>query len=137
MEYRSQVCGNITDKTTISARLDRHHADFLEKVAVESGMSKTDVIQLALDNISTSKLAPRENRVEVPISSSTMRRASRLHITYGYGTTLVMLLSEAVDIGVREIRSKVDLDRKEDLQLARDDMDANAVEMQQDSMSSR
>jgi hypothetical protein len=47
-----------------------------------------------------------------------------------------MLLSEAVDIGVREIRNRVDMDRKEDLQLARDDMDASAVEMQQDSMSS-
>ena len=48
---------------------------------------------------------------------------------------MVMLLSEAVDIGVREIRQKVADDRKEDLQLAKDDMDASAVEMQQDSMS--
>jgi len=37
---------------------------------------------------------------------------------------------------VREIRSRADLDRKEDLQLARDDMDASAVEMQQDTVSS-
>jgi hypothetical protein len=65
-----------------------------------------------------------------------MMRASRLHVTYGYGTTLVMLLSEAVDLGVREIRSKIDMDRREDLQLAKDDLDARAVEMQQDSMSS-
>ena len=120
----------------ISARLDRQHADLLDRVSTESGISKTDVIQLALDNLSTTKLVTRENRVEIPISASTMKRASRLHITYGYGTTLVMLLSEAVDIGVREIRSRVDDDRKEDLQLARNDMDARAVEMQQDSMSS-
>lgn len=126
----------MTEKTTISARLDPRHYKLLENVQTESGLSKTDVIQMALENLSTTKAITSENRVEIPISASTMRRASRLHVTYGYGTTLVMLLSEAVDIGVREIRSRVDEDRKEDLQLAKDDMDANAVEMQQDSMSS-
>lgn len=126
----------MTERTTISARLDRSHTDILDRVSTESGLSKTDVIQMALDNLSSTKMVSRENRVEIPISASTMKRASRLHITYGYGTTLVMLLSEAVDIGVREIRSKADMDRKEDLQLARDDMDASAVEMQQDTVSS-
>jgi hypothetical protein len=126
----------MTDKTTISARLDRSHIEILDKVQGESGLSRTDVIQLALDYLSNSKVAPRPSSVEIPISSATMRRASRLHITYGYGTTLIMLLSEAVDIGVREIRSRVDTDRREDLQLARNDMDANAVEMEQDSISS-
>lgn len=99
------------------------------------GVSKTDVIQMALENLSRTKVLPRENKVEIPISAATMKRASRLHVTYGYGTTLVMLLSEATDIGVREIRRKIDLDRKEDLQLARTDMDAGAVEIQQDSMT--
>lgn len=128
--------GHMAEKTTISARLDPQHYGMLERVQRDSGLSKTDVIQLALENLSTTKGVGRENKVEVPISSSTMMRASRLHVTYGYGTTLVMLLSEAVDIGVREIRMKIDVDRKEDLQLAKDDLDARAVEMQQDSMSS-
>jgi hypothetical protein len=125
----------MAEKTTISARLDSRHYGMLEKAQRDSGLSKTDVIQVALENYSTTKGIGRENRVDIPISASTMTRASRLHVTYGYGTTLVMLLSEAVDIGVREIRRKVDADRKEDLQLANDDMDARAVEMQQDSMS--
>ena len=125
----------MTEKTTISARLDPSHADILDRVSTESGMSKTDVIQMALDNLSSTKMVSRENKVEVPISASTLKRASRLHVNYGYGTTMVMLLSEAVDIGVREIRQKVAEDRKEDLQLAKDDMDASAVEMQQDSLS--
>ncbi len=131
--------GNVeqmAEKTTISARLDHQHFGMLERVQRDSGLSKTDVIQLALENLSTTKGVGRENKVEVPISASTMMRASRLHVTYGYGTTLVMLLSEAVDVGVREIRKKIDVDRKEDLQLAKDDMDARAVEMQQDSISS-
>ena len=128
--------GYMTEKTTISARLGRSHIEVLDKVQLESGLSRTDVIQMALDNLSSTKIAPRGNKVEVPISRSTMKRASRLHITYGYGTTLVMLLSEAVDIGVKEIRTKADMDRKEDLQLAKDDMDASAIEMQQDSITS-
>ncbi len=126
----------MTDKTTISARLDRSHIEMIDRVQLESGLSRTDVIQMALDNLSTTKVAPRGNKIEIPISRSTLKGASRLHITYGYGTTLVMLLSEAVDIGVREIRTKADMDRKEDLQLAKDDMDASAIEMQQDSISS-
>lgn len=128
--------GSMTDKTTISARLDRSHIEMIDRVQLESGLSRTDVIQMALDNLSTTKVAPRGNKIEIPISRSTLKGASRLHITYGYGTTLVMLLSEAVDIGVREIRTKADMDRKEDLQLAKDDMDASAIEMQQDSISS-
>ncbi len=125
----------MTGKTTISARLDPSHLEILKRVSRESGVSKTDVIQMALDNLVSTKMITRENRVEIPVSAATMRTASRLHITYGYGTTLVMLLSQAVDIGVREIRRTVEQDRKEDLQLARSDMDARAVEMQQDAMS--
>ncbi|MFW3145184.1 MAG: hypothetical protein ACMUIE_00045 [Thermoplasmatota archaeon] len=120
--------------STISARFSKSQLETLERLQEELGLSRTDVIQLAIDHLGTTKVISPSSRVEVPISAETLRRASRLHRQYGYKVSLEMLLSEAVEIGVREIRSALRKDREEDADLARSEMDARAIEMQQDMM---
>lgn len=121
--------------TTISARFSRDQVDMIEKAQKELGVSKTDVLHLALQYMGESKLMTRANNVEVTVSADALRRAKRLHEYYGYGTSLQALLSEAVELGLREIRKKLAQDRKDDAELARTDMDARSIEMQQDSMT--
>ncbi|MEA3558132.1 MAG: hypothetical protein U9R75_02660 [Candidatus Thermoplasmatota archaeon] len=120
--------------STISARFSKPQIDMLDRLQTELALSKTDVLQLAVEHLGTTKVISPENRMEIPVSQETLRRASNLHGHYGYKTTLEALLSEAVEVGVREIRKRLKEDRAEDADLARVDMDARAIEMQQDSM---
>lgn len=122
--------------TTISARFSKEQVDFIKRAQEELGLSKTDVLHLALQYMGENKLVTRANNVDVTVSADSLKRATRLHEYYGYGTSLSSVLSEAVELGLREIRKKLSQDRKEDAELARMDMDARSIEMQQDSMTS-
>jgi hypothetical protein len=121
--------------TTISARFSQDQVDLIKRAQKELGLSQTDVLHLALKYMGENKIVTRANNVEVTISVDALRRATRLHEFYGYGTSLPALLSEAVELGLREIRKKLAQDRKDDADLARTDMDASSIEMQQDSMT--
>jgi hypothetical protein len=121
--------------TTISARFSKDQVDTLQRFQKELNISKTDVLHLALGYLDENKIIAKANKAEVTISADSMKRAARLHDYYGYGVSLPNLLSEAVEIGLREIRKKLVLDRKDDADLARVDMDARSIEMQQDSMT--
>ncbi|MBN1390583.1 MAG: hypothetical protein JXA22_08080 [Candidatus Thermoplasmatota archaeon] len=121
--------------TTVSARFSPDQVEMLDRIQSELNISKTDVLHLALENLEKIGLMPRVKRVEVLISADSMKRAARLHEYYQYGTSLDALLSEALELGIREIRTKLMADRKEDTELARVDMDARSIEMQQDSMT--
>ena len=120
--------------STISARFSKPQMDMLDRLQKELSLSKTDVLQLAVEYLGTTKVISPENRIEIPISQETLKRASNLHGHYGCKTSLEAILSEAVEIGVREIRSRLKEDRAEDAELARVDMDAKSIEMQQDSI---
>jgi len=121
--------------TTISARFSTDQVEALEKLQSELNKSKTDVLHLALESLEKQASVARAKRMEVLVSADSLRRAVRLHEYYGYGSSLEALLSEALEIGIREIRAKLVTDRKEDTELARVDMDARSIEMQQDSMT--
>ncbi len=121
--------------STISARFSRDQVDILERLQKELDMSKTDVLQMAVEQLSARKVKPGANRVEIAISEDALKRANRLHDFYGYALSVEALLSEAVELGLREIRKRLMDDRKEDAELARVDMDARSIEMQQDSMT--
>lgn len=121
--------------TTISARFSKDQVDMLDRLQGDLNISKTDVLHLALEYLGESKVVTRANNIEVTISADSLKRASRLHEYYGYGISLKALLSEAVELGLREIRKRLTQDRKDDAELARVDMDANSIEMQQDSMT--
>lgn len=120
--------------STISARFSKPQFDMLERLQSELSLSKTDVLQLAVEHLGTTKVVSTENRMEIAVSRETLRRASKLHSHYGYKTSLDALLEEAIEIGVRVIRDRLKEDRTGDADLARVDMDAKAIEMQQDSM---
>jgi hypothetical protein len=127
----------MSDKvTTISARFSKDQVETLRKLQEELNISKTDVLHLALEYLGERKVITRANNLEVSVSADSLKRAVRLHEYYGYGTSLQALLSEAVELGLREIRKKLAQDRKDDAELARVDMDARSIEMQQDSMTS-
>jgi len=121
--------------TTISARFSSEQVEILEKLQTELNRSKTDVLHLALESLEKQSTVSRVKKVEVLVSADSLKRAVRLHEYYGYGSSLDTLLSEALEIGIREIRTKLVSDRKEDTELARVDMDARSIEMQQDSMT--
>ena len=121
--------------TTVSARFSADQAETLEKLQSELGISKTDVLHLALERLSVGGPVHKARTVEVLISVDSLRRISRLHEYYGLGSSVEALLSEALELGIRELRSRLVSDRKEDTELARVDMDARSLEMQQDSMT--
>jgi len=121
--------------TTISARFSSDQVETLERLQSELKISKTDVLHLALERLEKQAPVSRSTRVEVLVSADSLKRAVRLHEYYGYGHSLDALLSEALELGIREIRAKLVSDRKEDTELARVDMDARSIEMQQDSMT--
>jgi hypothetical protein len=121
--------------STISARFSRDQVDILKRLQKELGMSKTDVLQFAVEQLSTRSVRPGANRVEVEVSEDALKRATRLHDFYGHALSVEALLSEAVELGLREIRRRLMEDRREDAELARVDMDARSIEMQQDSMT--
>jgi hypothetical protein len=120
---------------TISARFTKEHVETLKRLQEELGCSQTDVLHLALDYMGGRRVISGSNTQKVALSADALKRASRLHDHYGYGISLQALLSEAVELGLREIRKKLVQDRKEDADLARVDMDARSIEMQQDSMT--
>ncbi|MBN1540072.1 MAG: hypothetical protein JW939_08000 [Candidatus Thermoplasmatota archaeon] len=121
--------------TTISARFSPEQLKVLERLQSELSVSKTDVLHKALENLDKAGPVPSVRTVEVLISADSLRRAVRLHDYYRYGTSLDALLSEALELGIRQIRGRLTVDRKEDAELARVDMDARTIEMQQDSMT--
>jgi len=121
--------------STISARFSRDQVGILERLQKELDMSKTDVLQMAVEQLSVRNVRPGPNRVEIAVSEDALKRATRLHDFYGYALSVETLLSEAVELGLREIRKRLMEDRKEDADLARVDMDARSIEMQQDSMT--
>jgi hypothetical protein len=120
---------------TISARFSKDQVDTLNRLQKELGMSKTDVIQMAVEGMSTRRFKPGANRVDIGVSEDALKRATRLHDFYGYALSVEALLSEAVELGLREIRKRLMEDRREDAELARVDMDARSIEMQQDSIT--
>ncbi len=115
---------------TVSARFSSEQVELLNRLQEELAISKTDVLQMALEALSRSRSTVSGGTVAVPVSADTMRRAMRLHHDYGLKHSLEALLSEALDIGVRELRRTIESDRKGDLDLARSDMDAGLVEVQ-------
>ncbi|MGA1793088.1 MAG: hypothetical protein ACMUHM_03985 [Thermoplasmatota archaeon] len=121
--------------TTISARFSSDQVETLERLQSELNISKTDVLHMALERLEKQAPVSRSRRVEVLVSADSLKRAVRLHEYYGYAHSLDALLSEALELGIREIRSKLVSDRKEDTELARVDMDARSIDMQQDSMT--
>jgi hypothetical protein len=120
---------------TISARFSSEQVDVLERLQSELNISKTDVLHLALERLEKQAPASRAKRMEVVISADSLKRAVRMHEYYGYGHSLDALLTEALELGIRELRAKLVSDRKEDTELARVDMDVRSIEMQQDSMT--
>lgn len=121
--------------TTISARFSPEQLKILKKHQSEMNVSKTAVLHKALEQLELTAPTSRVRRIEVLISADTLRRVVRLHEYYNLGTSLEALLSEALELGIRQIRARHTEDRKEDAELARLDMDARSIEMQQDSMT--
>ncbi|MBN1540250.1 MAG: hypothetical protein JW939_08915 [Candidatus Thermoplasmatota archaeon] len=103
--------------STISARFSKDQVGILERLQKELDMSKTDVLQMALEQLSTRNVMPGANRVELAVSEDALKRAARLHDFYGYALSVEALLSEAVELGLREIRKRLMEDRKEDAEL--------------------
>jgi hypothetical protein len=121
--------------TTVSARFSQNDVDIMEEAQKVLGISKTKVLQNALHQFKQNLRVNRTSNLEVAVSAASLKRANRLHEYYGYGTSVPSILSEAVELGLREIRKRMSQDRKEDAELARLDMDARSIEMQQDSLT--
>lgn len=86
--------------TTVSVRFDDDRVDKMEAMKESHDMSKTEVIQTAIDLLYNTKGWSPENRVKVPLSKDTMRRARTLHYKFGYKLNFEQLISEAVDRGM-------------------------------------
>ena len=121
--------------STISARFSQEQVDALERLQRDLGLSKTDVLQFAVEHLSTRKVIKGENRIEIAISGDALKRAARLHDFYGYGVSVEDILSKAVELGLKEIRKEIKENRLEDAELGRLDIETRSIEMQQDSIT--
>lgn len=86
--------------TTVSVRIDDDRVEKIEAMMQSHEMSKTDVIQYAIDTFYHTRGWSPGNIVKIPLSNDTMTRAKRLHYTYGFKDSFEKLISEAVDRGL-------------------------------------
>ena len=86
---------------TISARVSQKHVDIMDRFKEDLDLSKTDVIQKALELLGTSEAVQGENKMTLSISANTLNRASDLFRMYGQGTSVEDILERSVDRGVQ------------------------------------
>ncbi|MCK5772485.1 MAG: hypothetical protein KAH57_01725 [Thermoplasmata archaeon] len=86
---------------TISARVSRKHVDIMDRFKDDLDLTKTDVIQKALELLGTSEAVQGENKMTLSISANTLNRASDLFRMYGQGTSVEDILTRSIDRGVR------------------------------------
>ena len=86
---------------TISARVSQKHVDIMDRFKDDLDLTKTDVIQKALELLGTSEAVQGENKMTLSISANTLNRASDLFRMYGQGTSVEDILTRSIDRGVR------------------------------------
>ncbi len=96
---------------TISARMSQKHVDIMDRFKDDLDLSKTDVIQKALELLGTSVAVQGENKMTLRISANTLNRASDLFRMYGQGTSVEDILERSVDRGVQGMEDDL-MDRR-------------------------
>jgi len=127
----------LTDErtTTISARFSRTQLEALEKLQHELGLSKTDVLQRAVELFSVAGGQGSSRTVQVTISAQSYNNARKLVDYYGYKDSLGSLLSEAAEIGIRTLKKRQLEDLNDDSEISSADEKVKAIDLEHDSMT--
>ena len=99
---------------TISARVSQKHVDIMDRFKEDLDLSKTDVIQKALELLGTSEAVQGENEMTLRVSANTLNRASDLFRMYGQGTSVEDILERSVERGVQGLEDDLALRRRRD-----------------------
>jgi len=99
---------------TVSARVSRKHSDIVDRLTEEMGLSKTDVLQTAIEMLGSREGISKRNRVTLEISGDSLRRAGELHWEWDQKTSVDEVLVAALEIGIEAMEDAVTERRKKD-----------------------
>ncbi len=115
---------------TISARMSQKHVDIMDRFKDDLDLSKTDVIQKALELLGTSMAVQGENKMTLSVSANTLNRASDLFRMYGQGSSVEDVLEKAVDRGVQGLEDDLMERRRRDQERMKVHLEASKGEVE-------
>ncbi len=115
---------------TISARVSQKHVDIMDRFEEDLDLSKTDVIQKALELLGTSMAVQGENKMTLSVSANTLNRASDLFRMYGQGTSVEDILSRSVDRGIQGMEDDLMQRRRSDQERMKVHLEATKGEVE-------
>ena len=115
---------------TVSARISGDHLAILEKLSQELELSKTDVIQKALELMGQSGTGSSSSTVTITIPRDTNRRASRMVHEMGIASSVPEVLVKALDPGLDSILEQYAKRRQEEIRASKVASEADAMDIE-------
>lgn len=122
---------------TVSARISGEHLAILDKLAQELELSKTDVIQMALELLGQAGTGSSSSTVTLDISRDMNRRAQRMVHEMGLASSVQEILVKALDPGLDAILAEYAERRKREISAVKVASEADAIELEISSARSR
>jgi hypothetical protein len=122
---------------TVSARISGDHLAILEKLSQELELSKTDVIQMALELLGQAGTGSSSSTVTLTISRDMNRRAQRMVHEMGLASSVQEVLVKALDPGLDAVLAEYMERRKMEISAAKVASEADAMELEVISSRSR
>ena len=116
---------------TVSARISGEHLDTLERLSRDLELSKTDVIQRAIELLGQMGMGSSSSTVTVQVPRDTLRRANRMVHEMGIESDLSELLRRALDPGMDFLMAEYMRRRRQEVAVAKAASEADAIDMEQ------
>lgn len=134
----SRGINTVSEKVvTVSARISGEHLGILEKLSSELELSKTDVIQKALELLGQMGTGSASSTVTITIPRDVKRRAAKLVHDKGIASSIPELLEKAVEPGLDALISEYIRRRQNELELERVASEADAMDIQTAALNQR
>jgi hypothetical protein len=115
---------------TVSARISGDHLEILERLSMDLELSKTDVIQRALELLGQAGTGSSSSTVTVTIPRDTHRRASRMVHDMGIAPSLPEILQRALDPGLDAVLEDYTRRRQREVAAAKAAAEADAMDIE-------
>jgi len=115
---------------TVSARVSGEHLETLERLSRDMELSKTDVIQKAIELLGQLGTGSSSSTVTVVVPRDTLRRANRMVHEMGIEPSLAELLRRALDPGLDYLMVDHMRRRRQELAVAKAAMEADAIDLE-------
>jgi hypothetical protein len=115
---------------TVSARISGDHLAILEKLSQDLELSKTDVIQKALELMGQSGTGSTSSTVTITIPRDMNRRASRMVHEMGLASSIPEVIVKALDPGLDALLANYEERRKKEISTRKVALEADALELE-------